>query len=147
MNKSQILKLVEHQMESNITEIRLSLDDYEAAANNDEKEMMDPEDFSQQSEKKELQYQMKIQLDHAQSGLDQLREISEETFSVAKAGALIETDANYFLLGISFPSVSVGKKDVLGVSAESPAYSMINGKSKGDAFKLGKNTFTISGIS
>lgn len=147
MKKEEILLLAAQQMENNIAEIRSSLKDYESASNIDEGDTIDPEDFSQQSEQKEMQYQMQIQLDHAQSGLSQLKEFSGKTFSSAKSGALIETETTYFLLGVSIPSVTVGKKELLGISQESPAYGMINGKSVGDKFTLGKNTYTISGIS
>lgn len=147
MKKEEILGLVARQMENNITEIRNSIRDYEDASNMDEGDTIDPEDFSQQSEKKELQYQMQIQLDHALSGLSQLKEMSGKSFSIAKSGALIETEKNFFLLGISSPSVTVGNKELLGISSESPAFGALNGKEKGEHFNLGKNTYTILAVS
>ncbi|MFZ1676078.1 MAG: hypothetical protein WBP41_05550 [Saprospiraceae bacterium] len=147
MKKEEILVQVIQQMENNIAEIRISLQDYETASDIDEGDTSDPENFSQQSEQKELQYQMQIQLDSAQSSLIELKEYLGKEYSVAKAGALIETETNYFFLGVSFPALHIGKKELLGISTESPAYSVINGKSKGESFQLGKNSHTILSIS
>ncbi|MBK9982000.1 MAG: hypothetical protein IPP15_06160 [Saprospiraceae bacterium] len=147
MKKQEILKQVIHQMENNIAEIRTSLQDYEAASDIDEGDTSDPENFSQQSEQKEMQYQMQIQLDSAQSSLIELKDFLGKEYSVAKAGALIETETNYFFLGVSFPALHIGEKELLGISAESPAYGVINGKSKGGSFQLGKNKHSILGIS
>ncbi|MEP6792898.1 MAG: hypothetical protein ABJB16_01120 [Saprospiraceae bacterium] len=147
MKKEEILVQVIQQMENNIAEIRTSLQDYESASDIDEGDTSDPENFSQQSEQKQLQYQMQIQLDTAQSSLIELKEFLGKEYSVAKAGALLETETNYFFLGVSSPALHIGKKELLGISTESPAYNVINGKSKGDTFTLGKNNYTISGIS
>ncbi|MEO6133456.1 MAG: hypothetical protein ABIQ02_16570 [Saprospiraceae bacterium] len=146
MQKEELLKLVAQHMESNIAEIHSSQDDYEAASSMDEGETNDPEDFSQKSEKKELQYQMQIQLDLARNHLEQLKEFSGKEYTTATSGALIETDKNYFLLGVSFPAIHVIQKELLGISTESPAFSVINGKGQGDTFTLGKNEFTILSI-
>ncbi|HZV70739.1 MAG TPA: hypothetical protein VFG10_14390 [Saprospiraceae bacterium] len=146
MKKDEILQLVAQEMEKNITEMRNSLNDYEEASNIDEGDTVDPENFSQQSENKEMQYVMQGKLDGALATLEQLQEFSGKSFSVARSGALIETDKNYFLLGISFPAVKVGNKELLGISNESPAFNVINGMSSNDTFKLGNNTFTIKAI-
>src|SRR4030095_6524237 len=146
MNKEEVLQAVTRHMESNIKDLNQSLADYEAASNLDESDTIDPEDFSQQSEGKEMQYQVKSQLDREQASLSQLKEFSGKKHTVAKSGALIETDKNWFLMGISFPSLKVDGKELLGISPESPAYNVLNGKSKGESFTLGKNNYSILNI-
>ncbi len=146
MEKEKILQLIARQLENNVMELSKSLEDYKNASNLDEGDTMDPEDYSQQAEQKEMQYQMQYQLDNAQSGLNRLQEFSGKTFSVAKTGALVETDKNWILLGLSIPSLHVGEKELLGISPESPAFAVINGKSKGESFTLGKNNFTIINV-
>jgi hypothetical protein len=146
MNKEDILKKVSIHLENNIKEITNSLENYEAGSNIDEGDTIDPEDFSQQSEQRNLQYQMQIQLDQAESGLSRLKEFEGKQFSVARSGALVETDKNWILMGISVPALQVDDKELLGISPESPAYQILNGKSKGDSFKLGNNNYTITGI-
>ncbi len=141
-----MLQIISRQLENNMKELSISLEDYKAASNIDEGDTIDPEDFSQQSEQKEMQYQMQIQLDNARAGLNRLQEFSGKQFSIAKSGALVETDKNWILLGISFPAIHVGEKELLGISPESPAYAVIKGKSIGESFKLGNNSFNIIGI-
>ena len=143
MEKEKILQLIARHLEGNVRELNKSLEDYINASNLDEGDTIDPEDYSQQAEQKEMSYQMQIQLDKAQSGLSRLKDFSGKTFSVAKTGALIETDKNWILLGVSIPSLQVGNKELLGISPESPAFAVINGKTKGESFNLGKNSFTI----
>ena len=141
-----MLQKIAEALESNIMEINNALEDHKEASDMDEGDTRDMEDFSQQAEHKEMQYQMQIQLDNAQAGLNRLREFSNEKFSEAKAGALIETDKQWFLLGIAFPAIDVNGKELLGVSPESPAFQTIHGKQKGDTFTLGNNTYNILGV-
>ena len=146
MNKDKILETIINEFENNIKELNNSLEDYKAASNLDEGDTMDPEDYSQQSEQKEMQYQMQLQLDKARAGLNRVKEFAGKQFSTAKSGALVETDKNWILLGISIPSLKIGDKDLFGISPESPAFNIINGKSTGDTIKLGQHHYTIIGI-
>lgn len=146
MNKTELLQKIAEALESNILEITNALEDHKAASDMDEGDTRDMEDFSQQAEHKEMQYQMQIQLDNAQAGLNRLRELSGERVEEAISGALIETDNQWFLLGISFPAINLNSKEILGVSPESPAFQTIHGKQKGDTFKLGNNTYSILSV-
>lgn len=146
MKKEEILQLVTRQMEGNIQELNNSLENYQAASDIDEGDTIDLEELSQQSETKEIQRQLQTQRDIAQAGLELLTDFAGAASTSARSGALLETDKNWFLLGISIPAVQVGDKELLGVSPESPAYSVIIGKTKGEKFKLGNNSYTILGI-
>jgi hypothetical protein len=146
MEKSDIINLISEHLENNINELSKSLEDYRSGSDLDESDTRDMEDFSQQSEQKEMQYQMQIQLDHVQSNLIRLNDLAKGDFSVAKPGAIVDTDKNLFLLGISVPPMPVGDKELIGLSPESPAFGIINGKSAGDHFELGNNTYTIKNI-
>ena len=146
MDKAEIIRLISEQLESNIRELSKSLEDYRSGSDLDESDTRDMEDFSQQSEQKEMQYQMQIQLDHVESNLARLNDLSKGSFSVAKPGAIVDTDKNYFLLGISIPPIHVGNKELIGITAESPAYGIIQGKSEGDHFELGNHKYTIKRV-
>lgn len=146
MDKAEIIRLISEHLENNIHELGKSLEDYRSGSDLDESDTRDMEDFSQQSEQKEMQYQMQIQLDHVQANLIRLNDLDKGDFSVARPGAIVETDKNLFLLGISVPPMPVGDKELIGVSPESPAFGIINGKSAGDQFELGNNKYTIQGI-
>ena len=146
MDRSKIIELVQRQLEINIEEINQALENYRSASDLDESDTRDMEDFSQQSENKELQLQMERQLENANDQLVRLQEFSDETTETAGVGSLIETDRNWFLLGVSLSSIPIGDKELIGISVESPAFATINDKAKGDTISLGNNTYTILGI-
>jgi hypothetical protein len=133
MNREEILQIVANHLQNNIDELAKSLENYRAASDLDEGDTKDMEDFSQQSESIDIQRQLQIQLDMATDTLAALTE----------SGELVETNKNWFLMGLSIPAVPIGDKELLGISPESPAFAVINGKTKGDSFKLGTNTYKI----
>lgn len=143
MKKEEIIDKIRTDLETNVDEIRKSLEGYEAAGDIDENDTIDMEDFSQQDESKDIQRQLEIQLANAKDSLDRFNELAGGTTSLVKSGALVESDHNWFFIGVSFPAVKVGKKEVLGVSVESPAYSLMSGKEAGDGFKLGDHSYKI----
>ncbi len=146
MEKQHILRLIEKKLESNIEELSLSLAGYEDASNMDESDTLDPDDFSKQAEHKEMQMRMQLQLDQARHNLLRLRELSGKDHDIVEVGALVETDKNWFFIGIAFSSMPVDHKELIGVSPESPAFLSFRGKKAGDAILLGKETYTIRAI-
>lgn len=146
MNKNEMLQTIAEELENNIRELANALEDHKSASDLDEGDTRDMEDFSQKSEHKEMQFQLQIQLDTAQAGLNRLREFSSEHIEEAKSGAFVETDQHWFLLGLSFPAIRINGKEILGVSPESPAFNTIHGKMKGDKFELGNKSYKILSV-
>ena len=146
MEKQNILQQIEQTLRNNITELTNALNDYEAGSNLDEGDTIDPEDYSQQSEAREMKMQMQIQLDQAQNQLTRLQGFSQKESTQVEPGALITTDKNLFFVGLSLPSMSIDDKDLYCISTESPAYSAVRGKSAGDHFDIGKDTHTILSV-
>src|SRR5690349_650675 len=134
MNKQEILSQMAAQLEANMHELTESLESYEAASNMDEGDTVDPDDFSKQAEYKEMQMRMQVQYDQVKSSLIRLRDLAAKDHSQAEAGALLETDRGWFFLGIPLASMQIDGKELLGISAESPAYASIKGKKEGDVF-------------
>ena len=89
---------------------------------------------------------LKIQLDNALLQLEKLNEFSSKKISGVENGALVETDKNWFYLGVSLSHLQVEDKELYGVSPNSPAYNSIRGKSTGDHFSIGKNDHEIVGV-
>lgn len=147
MIKQSILQQIEQTLRNNINEITNALNDYEASANLDEGDTMDPEDYSQQSEARELKMQMQIQLDQARNQLTRLQGFSQKESTQAEPGALVTTDKNLFFVGLSLSSMGIDGKDLYCISTESPAYTAVRGKSAGDHFDIGKETHTILSVS
>ena len=146
MERKEILEKIEQALERNLQELNHALNDYESASNLDEGDTTDPEDLSQQTEYKEMQMRMQVQLDQATSNLIRLRDLAVKDHKQAEAGALLDTDKGWFFLGVSLASMNVDGSELLGISSESPAYSAIKGKKAGESFTLGKNNYTIREI-
>lgn len=147
INRTIVLDAIKQKLEDNIAELEIALGDYAAASNMDEGDTVDPDDFSKQTEYKEMQMRMQVQLDTARSQVVRLNDLSSKSHAVAEAGALVETNKNILFLGLSFSGFSLDGKEFIGVSVESPAYNTIRGKTVGDQFQLGKEEYTIKNIS
>jgi hypothetical protein len=146
MNRKDILDKIQHSLEKNLAELNQAVNDYESASNIDEGDALDPEDFSQQSEFKEMQMRMQIQLDQVNAQLERLEELANKKVSAIEAGAIVETKQNLIFIGVSFPAITVDGKELLGITTETPIYASLKGKAKGDTIKLGKEELTIMAI-
>ena len=146
MKKKEILQLIREKLENNIHELNSSLDALKSASDIDEGDTRDPEDFSQQSESRDKEMAMQIQLDAAHAQLSKLDDFSEKMAGTAEAGALIETDRNWFFMGISFSPIGIDGKELYGVSPDSPAFNAMRGMAKGDKFTIGNHEHTIKNI-
>lgn len=146
MQKTEILQQIREKLEDNIRELTNSLETQRSASNIDEGDTKDPEDFSQQSESRDMEMALQIQLDSAQAQLNRLEEFSGRKSNGTESGALVETDKNWFYMGISFSPMKVGDKELYGVSPDSPAYNSIKGKSSGDRFTIGNNEHRILNV-
>ena len=145
MTKGEILQRIREKLESNVRELESSLESLRSASNIDESDTLDPEDYSQQSESRDREMAMQLQLDAAHAQLARLEDFSGKKVSIAESGALIETDRNWFFLGISL-SLNVDGKELYGVSPDTPAFNPMKGKSMGEVFKIGNNEHRIINI-
>ena|SRR5688572_24682841 len=142
MTKGEILQRIREKLEGNVRELESSLESLRSASNMDESDTLDPEDYSQQSESRDREMAMQLQLDAAQAQLVRLEDFSGRKVSIAEPGALIETDRNWFFLGISM-SLNVDGKELYGVSPDTPAFNAMKGKAIGDVFKIGNHEHRI----
>src|SRR5687767_5437815 len=125
MDKSQLLQLIHQQLENNVLELNHSLDTYRSGSDMDEDDTRDPEDFSQQNESRDMVLLMQQQLDNANALLNRLESLAEKHNTTIEPGAMVETDKNIFFIGLSFPSFRSSGKEIIGISSESPAYTLI----------------------
>src|SRR6188768_3371337 len=105
MNREAILDKIRQSMENNRGELTQALNDYESASNIDEGDTLDPEDFSQQTEFKEMQ--MRIHLDQVNAQLSRLDELAHKKVSTIEEGAIVETQKNMIFIGVSFPIITL----------------------------------------
>jgi hypothetical protein len=146
MNRKDIIDRIQLSLEKNLAELTQALNDYESASNFDEGDTLDPEDFSQQSEFKEMQLRMKIQLDQVNAQVERLEELANKKVNAIEAGAIVETAQNIIFIGVSFPTIHQDGIELLGITTETPIYASLKGKAKGDSFKLGKDDYSIIAI-
>ena len=146
MEKRAIMQMIRERLENNVRELTNSLEAQQSASDIDEGDTRDPEDFSQQSESRDKVMALQIQLDTARAQLAKLEDFSGKKINGAETGALVETDKNWFYLGVAFSTLKVDGKELYGVSPDTPAFNVIKGKSKGDHFKIGNNEHTVVNI-
>lgn len=146
MHKKEILQFLIDQQQIAIEELKRSMDDFKDDADRDEDDTTDPEDLSQQVVAKESQMRLKQQLARAQQDLEILERFAGENFDTVKAGALLQTDKQWFLAGISLGGYDPGDIDVKCISLDSPAFKAILGKKVNDSFILGGTSYHIEAI-
>ncbi len=146
MDKKNKLQFLIDQQQIAIDELKRSMEDFKADSDLDEDNTMDPEDFSHQTIAKESQLRLKQQLNRAQSDLELLQNYSRESFDSVQAGALIRTDKEWFLAGISLGGFESGDIDIHCISSNSPAFEILKGKKVNDHFTLSETTYEIKEI-
>lgn len=146
MDKKKILQLFINRQQVAINDIAKSMDSYKEYADLDEDDTLDPEDFSQQTVAKESQLRLQQQLNRAQNDLASLENFAKQSFDTVQVGALIETDSEWFLAGISVGALDTADMSIHCVSTASPAFEIILGKKINDQFKLGSKNYLIKSI-
>lgn len=147
MNRKDILKSIIEEQDKLIDNLNNSVNRYTVASDIDEESTHDPEDFSQQTQAKDMQLRYEKLRNDAQQQLNFLHSEINEVHDKIEAGSLIETDKNYFFVGASVPLFEVNEKEVIVLSEEAPVFQELKDKSVGDTVKVGDEKYTITSIS
>lgn len=137
MNREDILKALIDEQNNQITTLQNAVNEFKTASDLDESEARDIEDLSHQDESKDMQLRYEKILADAQNNLLTIQNITENQHDNTETGSIIETDENFFLVGISLPKISINGKDAMGIAEDAPIFSQLQGKKAGDTFKLG----------
>ena len=140
-----IAELVQHQ-QLKITELKDRLKLASEAADIDEDNSLDPEDFSHQSEASDIKMLVENQLIVAEQELKQLLLIDTSTKNRVEPGAIVSANGFIFFIGVSFPTVSFQGSDILGISIDTPIYRELKGNSTGDSFNISGKVYFIQSI-
>lgn len=146
MNKKDILEKIIEEQNKVIESLEQSVERYKIASDLDEESTHDPEDFSHQTEAKDMQLRYEKMLREAQQSMDFLINQKGENHQEIEEGAIIETDENYLFIGVSVPRFQAGDKEVVSLSAEAPIFHNLKGKKVGEAIQLGAKELTIKSI-
>lgn len=147
MEKKDKIQMLIDQQQSAMEELTRSMEDFRDDADLDEDDTLDPEDFSQQTMAKESQLRLKQQLARVRADMDLLNQFAKTNCDIVEPGALIQTDTDWFLVGISVGGYQGEGFAFRSISADSPAFRELQGKKINDRFSLNSHLFTILGIS
>jgi len=146
MKRNLILEQLITQQQKVIQNLRQSVNQYKAASDMDEESTHDPEDFSHQTEAKDMQLRFEKMLAEAEENLNYLDGVRDSGHETAEKGSVIETDKAYLFVGISLPVFKVEGKDVISFSEDAPVFGEISGKSTGAKIKIGDHYHIIKSI-
>ena len=143
MNRKEIIKLVIEEQSTLVRSLKQSVDRYKTASDLDEESTHDPEDFSQQTQAKDMQLRFEQLLNEAQRGLDFVQKELDIQHEVIEKGCLVETDKNYLFVGLSVPVFIFEHKEVVSFSDQAPVFQSIKGKGKGASVEVGNERLKI----
>ena len=146
MKRDLILEKLIAEQRKVIESLQQSVNQYKSASDMDEESTHDPEDFSQQSQAKDMQLRFEKMLSEAEENLSFLMNEKESSHHVIEKGSVIETDKNFLFVGISVPVFDIDGKEVISFSDNAPIYEGFKGKKIGDRVKIGDNSYEIQSI-
>ena len=143
--KDIITKIIEEQKKV-IESLESSVERYRIASDLDEESTHDPEDFSRQTEAKDMQLRYEKMLRNAESEMVFLEKETELSHETIENGSIIETEKNFYFVGISVPVIKLKEKQIISFSEDAPIFQNMKGKKTGDEVKIGDNKEVISAI-
>lgn len=143
MNKEKLkIKLIEIQT-TVVNEIIEKIAITHSMVDVDETDTIDPEDLSHQTESLLTEQLFRIKLLKAENDLDLLKQINFDLKTKVEPGALIKTEMFHFAIGTATVPFDLDDIHVIGISNESPIYSVMKGLIKGDKFNFSDKSYTI----
>ena len=146
MKRDLIIEQLIAEQRKVIESLQQSVNQYRTASDMDEESTHDPEDFSHQTQAKDMQLRFEKMLGEADENLSFLMNEKESSHHMIEKGSVIETDKNFLFVGISVPVFEVNGKEVISFSDNAPIFEGFKGKKIGDRVKIGENLYTIQSI-
>ena len=146
MNRKDIINKIIEEQKKVIESLESSVERYKVASDIDEESTHDPEDFSRQTEAKDMQLRYEKMLRNAESEMSFLEKETELSHETTENGSIIETKQNFYFVGISVPMIKLKEKQIISFSEDAPIFQSMKGKKVGDEVKIGDNKEVISSI-
>jgi len=146
MNRKDIINKIIEEQKKVIESLESSVERYKVASDIDEESTHDPEDFSRQTEVKDMQLRYEKMLRNAESEMSFLEKETELSHETTENGSIIETEQNFYFVGISVPMIKLKEKQIISFSEDAPIFQSMKGKKVGDEVKIGDNKEVISSI-
>ena len=146
MKRDLIIEQLIAEQRKVIESLQQSVNQYRTASDMDEESTHDPEDFSHQTQAKDMQLRFEKMLSEAEENLSFLMNEKESSHDMIEKGCVIETDKNFLFVGISVPIFKIDGKEVISFSDNAPVFEGFKSKKIGDSVKIGENLYTIQSI-
>ncbi len=146
MNRKDIIKKIIEEQKRVIENLESSVERYRTASDLDEESTHDPEDFSRQTEAKDMQLRYEKMLRNAEIEMGFLENETELSHETTEKGSIIETEKNFYFVGISVPLIKLKEKQIISFSEDAPIFQNMKGKKTGDEVKIGNSKEVISAI-
>ena len=147
MNRKDIVNKIIEEQKTVIESLKTSVERYKAASDLDEESTHDPEDFSQQTQAKDMQLRYEKMHREAVQNLSFLEKEADLMHDKIENGSLIETDKCYLFVGISVPVFEIDQKEVITFSEKAPVFGNIKNKNIGDKVEVGDKSYKIVAFS
>lgn len=147
MNKEIIINKLFSIQDKVINDLKERISVVKVAADLDEDETIDLDEFSQQNESNEMNELLLHQLEKAEKDKLRLNSINFREKSAIELGAVVKTDQFSFVVGIATFPFNIEGNQFVGISLEAPIYSMMKGKVTGESFSFANNLYKIVSIS
>ena len=146
MKRNEIINQIIEEQKKVINSLKDSVERYRTASDLDEESTHDPEDFSQQTQAKDLQLRFEKMLTEAESAISFLESELKENHDKIETGCIIETDKNILFVGISLPAFTMDGTEVICFSEKAPVFNTVIGKAPGEQVQIGDKQYTIKSI-
>ena len=143
MNREAIINKIIEEQKIVITSLEDSVQRYKVASDLDEESTHDAEDFSHQTQAKDMQLRYEKMHREAQQNLAFLEKEVKLTHDKIENGSMVETNKSFLFVGISVPVFEIDGKEVITFSEKAPVFENIKNKNVGDEVEIGNQSFKI----
>ncbi|MCB0509544.1 MAG: hypothetical protein KDC82_02195 [Bacteroidetes bacterium] len=146
LNKELILdSLIQHQEEI-IKDFDMLLKRYLVAADIDEEDTKDIEDYARQGISTDMVHSAELQLIQAKNDLLILKNLDISIKEAISPGAVVITDKYNFCISVANHSFKVDGKEFIGLAFDSPIYQYMRLMAEGEKFSFNKQEYLIKEV-
>ncbi|MBC7557697.1 MAG: hypothetical protein H7195_12135 [Chryseobacterium sp.] len=146
MDKQTLLNKIIEEQQKIIENLETNVERFRKASDLDEDSTLSPQDFSHQTEAKDMQLRFEKMLNSSQHDLNFLQNLSVKKLDGIEKGSVIETEKFYFFVGVSTANFKFAGKEMICFTEEAPIFKKIQHKNTGESFKMGNQDLTILNI-
>ncbi len=139
MKRDTIFAAILEQQNHVIENLKNSIAEYKTASDLDEDDTIDREDYSHQSEAKDMELRLGQLLIVENDKLKWLEKHEDFLDERNQAGKIVITQDYIFLLGISMAEFPLENKKCIAISETAPLYKTIMNLNSGDSFMMGNS--------